>query len=462
MKIIKPLFIALFFANLSLAQCYTTIKTTASTTIGLHTDGSLWGWGVNQSGSLGLGLGIDSFNTIFPNTQIGTNTDWSPKYSMKQHVLAIKNNGTLWAWGFNFDGQCGNGTSGQQNYVLAPQQIDTATWQDVATGLVYSLGVRTDGTLWAWGDNEKGQLGNGTTTDSNVPIQIGTDNNWSKVFTQSTTSFAIKTDGSLWSWGISAFVLGRTDENYTVPGQVGTDTNWDLVAPSEISIMGVKTNGTLWVWGQNGSDSYTAYYGNGQADTNNYENNPTQVGNDTDWKSVTTDTYNFRALKTNGTVWSWGQNMNGVLGDGTILPRYTPIQIGTDNDWIYLHSFRSRVFALKPNSSLYNWGYIFPNYVTSPAPNGTDCSLSTVTHNTSNLIKVTPNPTKDKLTLLIDQTVSIKEIIIYNALGKIITNIEPNPNVIEAQIDLTSFADGLYYLRVNSDVGNDTIKIIKN
>lgn len=463
MKTIKLLFFVFFFTNLSFAQCYTTVKTIASATIGLHTDGSLWGWGYNYSSILGLGLGVETFDTLFQNTQIGTVNDWSPKYSMYKHVLAIKNNGSLWSWGFNFDGECGNGTSGQQNFVLAPQQIGTTTWQDIATGLSYSLGVQTDGTLWAWGDNGFGQLGNGTTTDSNIPIQIGTGNNWSKVFTIDRTSFAIKTDGTLWSWGLPGFILGRTNGNYDVPGQVGIDTTWASVAPSTTCGMAIKTNGTLWVWGQNGTDTYIPYYGNGQVDTNNYENNPTQVGTDTDWKSISTDQYiNFRALKTNGTVWGWGQNTNGILGDGTTSPKYTPVQIGVDTDWVYLNSYSARVFALKQNNSLYNWGYIFPNYITSPAQNGTDCSLSTVTHNTNHLIKVTPNPTRDKLNLLFDQTVSIKEIFIYNALGKIITSIEPNPNEIEAQIDLTFYANGLYFMLVKSDLGNDTIKIIKN
>ncbi len=463
MKTIKLLFFVFFFTNLSFAQCYTTVKTIASATIGLHTDGSLWGWGYNNNSVLGLGLGVETFDTVFLNTQIGTANDWGPKYSMAEHVLAIKNNGTLWSWGLNFRGQCGNGTSGQQNFVLAPQQIGTATWQDVATGLYYSLGVQTDGTLWAWGENEKAQLGNGTTADTNVPIQIGTDNNWSKVYTQSRTSFAIKTDGTLWSWSLDGeFILGRIDGNYTVPGQVGSDTNWASVAPNGRSIMGVKTNGTLWVWGNNGTNTYTAYYGNGEIDTNNYENNPTQIGTETNWKSVSTEQFNFRALKTNGTLWGWGQNTNGILGDGTTTPKYNPVQLGADTNWVYLNSYEGRAYALKPNNSLYGWGFIVPVFYSIPTLRGTDCSLGTLTHNANHLVKAIPNPTHDILNLLFDKTISIQEIIIYDALGKVISSIESNLYKNETQIDLSTYANGLYFIRVKNDTGYDTIKITKN
>jgi len=463
MKTIKLLFFLVFFSNLTFSQCYTTIKTTASTTIALHTNGSLWGWGYNHTASLGLGLGVDSFNTVFPNTQIGTVNDWSPKYSIKEHVLAIKNNGSLWTWGNNFYGECGNGTTGQQNYVLAPEQIGNDTWQDVATGMHYSLGIQTNGTLWAWGDNSSAQLGNGTTTNSNIPIQIGIDYNWARVFSFDDTSFAIKTDGTLWSWGsASGFMLGRTNGNYSIPGQVGIDNNWATVAPNVFCVMAVKTDGTLWVWGNNGNSNYTAYYGNGQVDANNYENNPTQIGGDTDWKSVSTDQYNFRALKMTGTIWSWGQNMNGVLGDGTTIPKYLPVQIGSDTDWVYLNSYSARVFALKQSNSLYNWGYIFPNYITSPSANGTDCFLGTSSFNTADFIKSAPNPTHDIVKLFFNETVSMKEIILYDALGKVIANLQTNPNRNEVVIDLTPYSEGLYFILVKSDLKYETIKISKN
>lgn len=463
MRTIKLVFYGLLFSNLSFAQCFTTVKTSTLSTIGLQTDGSIWGWGYNGSSVLGLGLDNTSFHTIFPSTQIGTAADWSSRYSMAEHVLALKNNGTLWTWGKNNDGECGNGSSGNQNYVLAPTQIGTATWQDVATGLYYSLGVRTDGTLWAWGDNLDGQLGDGTTNDSTIPLQIGTDNHWSKVFAYGRTSYGIKTDGTLWSWGKTNFTLGRTNGNYNIPGQVGTDTDWLLVAPSVDCTMAIKSNGTLWVWGRNTDLGYTAYYGNGQTDTHNYQDNPTQVGTDTNWKKVSTDQYNFRALKTNGTLWGWGNNYASMLGDGTNSPKYTPVQLGTDTDWSDLVGYSTSIYALKSNHSLFGWGFIVPNTYTTPTLHGTVCTeLSTTSLSVKNLVKAYPNPTHNTLNLLFDEAVSVKKIILYDALGKVIINRDTSLNTNEMQIDLTFLASGLYILQVTGDSVYDTIKISKN
>lgn len=458
MKTIKVLFLLSFFSNLTFAQCYTAIKTDVFSTIALHNDGTLWAWGKNRAGILGIG---STSQTNFPNTQIGNGNNWSSKFSLHSHLLAIKTDGTLWAWGNNEDGQCGNNTSGTSNYIYTPQQITTDLWSEVATGWNYSLAIKSDGTLWAWGRNEYGQLGNGTVNFSSIPIQIGIDSNWSKVFSYSTTSYAIKNDGTLWSWGGGGSgVLGRTDGSYTIPGQVGTSSSWLSLSPNYFCTMGIKTDGTLWVWGQNRSDIFPILYGNGLNDTNNYENNPTQIGSDSNWKSICTEQYDFRALKTDGTLWGWGRNENGILGDGTNVSRDTPIQLGVENDWIYLQT-NSRAFAIKNNNSLYQWGYFQP-VITSPMLSGTECLLSTSNFNTGHIVKLIPNPIHDKATLLFDEKIHIQEIIIYDFLGKTINRFEANSNKREIQIDFTSYSKGIYFIRIKSETGYDILKISKD
>jgi len=457
MKTIKVLFLLSFFSNITFAQCYKAIKTNSTTTIALHNDGTLWAWGNNIFGV--LGIGETSFSN-FPNTQIGIGNNWSSKFSLKLHVLAIKTDGTLWAWGNNEIGQCGNNTSGTSNYINSPQQITTDLWSEVATGFNYSLAIKSDGTLWTWGRNDYGQLGNGTTNFASIPTQVGTDSNWAKVFSYSTTSYAIKSDGTLWSWGGGSGTLGRTNGFYTIPGQVGTSSNWLSLSPNSSSTMAIKTDGTLWAWGRNRSTAYPVFYGNGLNDTNNYENNPTQIGSDSNWKSISTDQYDFRALKTDGTLWGWGNNVNGILGDGTNIPRDTPIQFGLENDWVYLQT-DSRAFAIKSNNSLYQWGDFQP-VITYPMLSGTECLLSTSNFNKGHIVKLIPNPIHDKATLLFDEKIHIQEIIIYDFLGKTINRFEANSNKREMQIDFTPYSKGIYFIRIKSEKGYDILKISKD
>ena len=146
MKIIKTLAL-LFFASNAFAQCWTTVNTSSYSTIGLRTDGTFWGWGINSTGVLGFGAGSETFTTIFPPTQIGTDNDWSDTYAVAATTtLAIKTNRRLHSWSNNNYGQCGNGTFGLQNDVLVTQQIGTDEWKAVACSNsgYYSLVIKTE------------------------------------------------------------------------------------------------------------------------------------------------------------------------------------------------------------------------------------------------------------------------------------------------------------------------------
>lgn len=467
MKTIKSLIIVLLFSNLSFAQCWTTVNTNSYSTIGLQTDGSLWGWGLYGTGLLGLGLGIENGNTTFPPTQIGIDTDWSTNYSLNSnHALALKNNGFLYAWGNNESGQSGNGTSGSQNFILSPQQIGTDTWKTVAASSSYSLGIKTDGSLWGWGRNTEGQLGTGNVAWQNIPARIGTDNNWAKVFSRSVTSYAIKTDGTLWSWGgDSQYLLGYipNTNDYLTPHQVGLANNWVSISQGSISYtMGLQSNGTLWVWGRNNDINYTGYYGNGNSDSNNYENNPTQIGADNDWTLIYASAQNSFALKNNGTLWGWGRNNQGRLGDGTTITRYIPTQLGTDSDWIYANAGSSngnQYYALKANHALYTWGA--PNSI--PTLQGNICNLSTITFESKSILAA-PNPTTNYINLNSKIPFdSSTEITIYNIVGQTIKTIHESPSVTESiVVDLSSLEKGLYLLQIKNKQKLEVLKILKN
>ncbi len=227
----------------------------------------------------------------------------------------------------------------------------TSCWQTVSAGYTHSVGIKTDGTLWAWGDNGYGQLGDGTTTNKNIPTQIGSANNWESVSASGGFTVAIKADGTLWAWGNNTFgQLGDgTTTNRTTPTQIGTATNWTSVATGEGFALAIKDNGTLWSWGYNN----LGQLGDGTT-TNKIV--PTQVGTATNWQSVAAGSGFSLAIKSNGTLWAWGSNLYGQLGNGTTTNLSVPTQIGSENDWANVAAGYYHSVGRKSNGILMTWG----------------------------------------------------------------------------------------------------------
>lgn len=216
-------------------------------------------------------------------------------------------------------------------FILSFQYSSSQCWKEIAAGASHSVAIKSDGTLWAWGRNHKGQLGDGTTVDKNVPTQIGTDTDWSIINASSDNTTAIKTDGSLWIWGENS--RGQVGDGNFGPGifnptptRIGNDNNWVKITSSTNQSFAIKDNGTLWGWGQG------QYMGNGDL-VDRYT--PFQIGTSTDWLDISSSCCNRIALKTDGTLWGWGVNDNGSLGLGAITTSVSlPTQIGNDtNDW---------------------------------------------------------------------------------------------------------------------------------
>lgn len=266
-----------------------------------------------------------------------------------RHILAVKADGTLWAWGQNDTGQLGDGTFEDKD---VPTHIGRDTnWLVVVANVDHSLALKTDGTLWAWGENSHGELGDGTYENKNIPIQIGNDNNWAAISTGHSHSLALKTDGSLWTWGSTEIYLGDgAFDTVNIPTQIGSDTNWEQASAGSNYTVALKTNGTLWAWGHN----YSGELGDGTfAD----KDVPTQIGGDTNWSFVVGNASHTLALKTDGTLWAWGANDYGQLGDGTFESKNVPIRIGSDTDWKSVASGRGVTIALKTDGTLWAWGY---------------------------------------------------------------------------------------------------------
>jgi alpha-tubulin suppressor-like RCC1 family protein len=262
----------------------------------------------------------------------------------------IRQDGTLWAWGWNGNGQLGDGTTTQR---LSPVQIGTGTsWVAVAVGSIHSLALKQDGTLWAWGNNAQGQLGDGTQTQRLSPVQIGTGTSWVAVAVGSIHSVALRQDGTVWAWG------------YNGSGQLGDGTTTQRLSPVPAwygqgavavaagynNTLVLRQDGILLASGQNDSGEL----GDG---TTTQRLSPVQIGTGTSWRAVAAGSSHGLAKRVDGTLWAWGYNGSGQLGDGTTTQRLSPVQIGTGTNWGAVAGGYNNTLALKQDGTLWAWGY---------------------------------------------------------------------------------------------------------
>jgi alpha-tubulin suppressor-like RCC1 family protein len=274
---------------------------------------------------------------------------WASVSAGSDFTLAIKPDGTLWAWGSNIYGKLGIGNSMDYN---TPVQVGTAnTWASVSAGGYHSIAQKTDGTFWAWGKNDFGQLGIGNNTNQNSPVQIPNSYNWVSVSAGVEYTVALKNDGSLWAWGNNGYgQLGNGNlNNQNNPVQVGTANNWESVSVGFFHTLALKTDGTLWAWGRN--DLGQLGIGN-----NTDQNSPVQVGIDNNWASVKVGFFHSLGIKEDGTLWAWGNNTGGQLGVGNNTDHNTPVQVGIDNNWAIIAG-GNHILAIKTDGTLWACGY---------------------------------------------------------------------------------------------------------
>jgi alpha-tubulin suppressor-like RCC1 family protein len=218
----------------------------------VKTDGTLWTWGYDASGQ--LGQSGTSANRSSPVTTSGGGTNWKQAAAGGSHTAAIKTDGTLWNWGANDSFNLGDGTSSSRSSPVTTTGGGT-TWQQVACGTGFTVAVKTDGTLWAWGFNSSGQLGDSTTSTRSSPVTAtGGGTTWKQVACGSGHTAAVKTDGTLWTWGGNTYgALGdNSTSNRSSPvTTVAGGTNWKQVACGLVNTAAIKTDGTLWTWGRN-------------------------------------------------------------------------------------------------------------------------------------------------------------------------------------------------------------------
>jgi alpha-tubulin suppressor-like RCC1 family protein len=304
--------------------------------------------------------------------QLTSTTDWSEVTMAKNSVIGVKKDGTLWAWGKNGTGQLGlnflSSEAAAPYGVSSPTQVGSDTnWYKCFSGIansnLFTLALKTDGTLWSWGYSGTGSLGNVTPgVDTSSPVQIGTDSNWSDALALGNGSLAIKTNGTLWAWGSPSYgSLGLNDNiAKSSPVQVGALTNWSkfIKTNTESTRDGskaIKTDGTLWtIGGFNHTINENIFASS--------KSSPVQYGTDTDWATgaIASDKTALIAIKTNGTMWALGGVNNvGTLGINNTISRSSPVQIGTDTNWSKVFAFYAGVYATKTTGTLWAWGSNF-------------------------------------------------------------------------------------------------------
>jgi alpha-tubulin suppressor-like RCC1 family protein len=292
---------------------------------------------------------------------------WTSVATGGHHTVAVKSDGTLWAWGNNYYGQLGDGTTIDRS---EPVQVgDDTDWVSVSAGANHTLalkGVNSAGrSLYAWGSNSHGQLGDNTFTDRNAPvqIQINTVNEWVSVSARGNHTVAIKFGGTLWAWGENTYgqvgngggAVQPVPAQIIVGGQNGTPLTWATVAAGTDHTLAIATDESLWAWGRNDAGQL------GVSDTDD-RLVPARVGSASDWLDVDGGGAHSVGIRrvgdssTAGSLWAWGDNSEAQLGNDSGTPSWVPIQVGTETTWKRVIAGEFHVFAVNAEQALWGWG----------------------------------------------------------------------------------------------------------
>jgi alpha-tubulin suppressor-like RCC1 family protein len=288
------------------------IEVTAGVKYGcaLHSNGGVWCWGNNAEGELGT-------------SDVGTRATPNPVTLSEAARLisapsgttcAVLVDGTLWCWGLNTEGQCGQNDPMPWTNALRPLKVpSTAAWMSVGAGQGHVCGIQQPGTLWCWGRNTTGGLGLGTIVPNQIrtPTRVGAAADWTAITSGQLQSCGIRNPGTLWCWGDnSAGQLGQPDTaERDAPTQVGSADDWTSVSINAFHTCGIRKPGTLWCWGRNVE---------GQLGVGDYSPRTTvvQAGTRTDWLEVSTGRFHTCARRADNTIWCTGDNPSGQLGTG--------------------------------------------------------------------------------------------------------------------------------------------------
>jgi len=309
--------------------------------LAVRQNGTAWAWGYNYFGQLGDNTSTQKSSPV---SVVGGFTDWC-QISARYHSLAVRQNGTAWAWGFYGAGRLGdNSTTARSSPVSVVGGF--TDWCQVSAGSDHSLAVRQNGTAWAWGCNVTSQLGDNTTTNRSSPVSVvGGFTDWCQVSGGNNHSLAVRQNGTAWAWGYNG--TGQLGDNSITSRSspvsvVGGFTDWCQVSGGDRHSLAVRQNGTAWSWGSNG---------NGRLGDNSVTSrlSPVSVvGGFTDWCQISGGDRHSLAVRQNGTAWAWGCNATGQLGDNSTTQKSSPVSVvGGFTDWCQISGGQGHSLALR-------------------------------------------------------------------------------------------------------------------
>jgi len=299
--------------------------------------------------------------------RIGNETNWARISAGTDHNLAIKSDGTLWTWGESVQGRFARPTAISTPVLAAPG----TDWKQAAAGGIHSVALKTDGTLWGWGNNWAGSVGIASTNGSSLPVQIGSATNWIKVWASVLETVAMQSDGSLWYWGDNPNPALKQDlGRISVPTRISSDTKWVDVGFGVNTVFAIKSDGTLWTWCRQ-ADRYTGVSDTGQNAI------PTRIGTNSDWRSIcaTSGWWCNGLIKKDGSLWFMDASEGKPNG-----PRnpYQPVQflrVEFQKDYVAyaagaVHAAAAGIHGpigviLTPDGEVWTWGMVLgdpPNF----------------------------------------------------------------------------------------------------
>lgn len=223
-------------------------------------------------------------------------------------------------------------------YLISTIISNAQCWNVVASGYNTSYGIDSNGSLWAWGKNNVGQLGDNTTTNSSTPIQIGSVNEWGYIATNGFTTVGIKSDNTLWAWGRGTTnLIPEYGSDQYVPVQIITGTLFTDVSVGWDFCIAVDITGKLWYWG--GALGVAPFIMSADS-----------------WEVISAGQYHFLAIKSDSTLWGYGSNVFGQLGNGTNTNLSTLSQIGVESNWGYVKTSYSHTLGYKMDNTVWAWG----------------------------------------------------------------------------------------------------------
>jgi len=292
------------------SSSWTAVTTGVAHSAAIRSDGRLFTWGSGNNGRLGDGTTVNKSSPV----QIGSSS-WTAVSAGSYHNAAIRLGGSLFTWGFNGPGQLGDGTTAARS---SPVQLGSSSWTAVSAGASHTVAIRSDGGLFIWGLNNNGQLGDNAATKVNrsSPVQLGSSS-WTAVSAGRFMTAAIRSGGGLFTWGATSYgMLGEQID-------LGSTFSWTTISAGTYWNVAIRSDGGLFTWG------YQSFgrLGNGVQGYSGVSS-PVQIGSSS-WTAVSSGLNHGGAIRSGGTLFMWGRNQTGYIGDGTIFAnRSSPVQIG--------------------------------------------------------------------------------------------------------------------------------------